>query len=259
MKSITNSHLKKHGMTCNDYRTSFPNASMGDFSRFDKWRSSEENKLNMQRANKLVYSNLEMREKRKRNLEATMKTEAYKSALSRSMKKYAQSDAGKRQYANKHVTSRMKMSNFQRWVEDYGMDEAIKRQLDWQTKNVLPSTSRDTKPELMLAELLRISGLTFVKQLTLPRIYCDFYLPEFNLVIEVDGDYWHANPDLFLPDDTIGPKKKSARQIWANDLKREEKIKSFGYRVMRVWASSLKTKTAQQLVEDIVRHCEKSQ
>lgn len=259
MKSITNSHLKKHNMTCNDYRCMFPDASMGDFSRFDKWRSSEENKINMQKANKLVYSDLETREKRKRNLAAAMKTDAYKNSLSLSMKKYARSEAGRIHHSNKPVTARMKMSNFQRWVEDFGMDEAIRRQMDWQTKNVLPSASRDTKPELQLAELLRISGLKFVKQMSLPRIYCDFYLPEYNLIIEVDGDYWHANPSRFSPDDVIGPKKISARQIWANDLEREMRIKSHGFNVMRIWSSSLKTKTAQQLVEDIVRHCEKSQ
>jgi very-short-patch-repair endonuclease len=237
----------------------FPGVSMGDFSRFDKWRSSEENKRNLKIANKLVYSNLETREKRKRNLDAVMKTDAYKNSLSTSMKKYAQSEAGKRHHSNRPVTARMKMSNFQRWIEDLGMDEAIRRQMDWQTKNILPSASRDTKPELQLADLLRVSGFKFVKQMSLPRVYCDFYLPEYNLIIEVDGDYWHANPDRFSPDDIIGPKKTSARQIWANDLQREERIKSHGFRVMRIWASSLKTKTAQQLVEDIVRHCEKSQ
>lgn len=259
MKSITNSHLKKHDMTCEDYRNMFPDSSMGDFSRFDKWRLSEENKQNMQRANKLVYSNLEMREKRKRNLEAIMKTDSYKSSLSRSMKKYAQTDAGKRHHSNKPVTARMKMSNFQRWIEDFGMDEAIRRQLDWQSKNVLPAVSRNTKPELQLAELLRVSGINFVSQMMLPHVYCDFYLPEYNLIIEVDGDYWHANPEQFLPDDLIGPKKTSARQIWENDRKKEDRIKSHGHKVMRIWASSLKSKTAQQLVEDIVRHCEKSQ
>lgn len=232
---------------------------MGDFSRFDKWRSSEENKQNMQRANKLVYSNLETREKRKRSLETVMKTDAYKTSLSQSMKKYAQSDAGKRHHSNKPVTARMKMSNFQRWAEDFGMDEAIRHQLDWQSKNVLPAASRNTKPELQLAELLRVSGIKFVSQMMLPRVYCDFYLPEYNLIIEVDGDYWHANPDRFSPDDLIGSKKTSARQIWENDRKKEDRIKSHGHKVMRIWASSLKTKTSQQLVEDIVRHCEKSQ
>lgn len=259
MKSITNSHLKKHSMTCDDYRHMFPGSSMGDFSRFDKWRLSEENKQNMQRANKLVYSNLKISEKRKRNLGEAMKKPSYKQTLSQAMKKYAQTEEGKRHHSNKPVTARMKMSNFQRWVSDFGMDEAIKRQLDWQSKNILPAASRNTKPELQLAELLRLSGIKFVRQMMLPRIYCDFYIPEYNLVIEVDGDYWHANPEKFSPDDLIGPKKTSARQIWENDRKKEDKIKSHGHKVMRIWASSLKSKTAQQLVEDIVRHCEKLQ
>jgi len=259
MKSITNSHLKKHGMTCEDYRIKFPGSSMGDFSRFDAWRSSEENRLNMKKANELVYSTPEIREKRKERLKDRMKTSEYRKTLSDSMKRYAQTPEGKMRLSNKPTTARMRLSNFQRWVEDFGIEEAVKRQLDWQSKNIIPSSSKDTKPELLLADMLRISGLSFIKQFPLPRIYCDFYLPEHNLIIEVDGDYWHANPDRFSQDDKIGPKKVSAHLIWANDLKREEKIKSHGYKVMRIWASSLKTKTAQQLVEDIVQHCEKSQ
>lgn len=188
-----------------------------------------------------------------------MKTEAYKKSLSIAMKKYAQTPEGRQQLRNKHIAAKMKMSNFQRWVDEFGVDEAMKRQLDWQSKNKLSSLSRDTKPELLIAEMLRISDIKFVKQFSLPQIYCDFYLPEFNLIIEVDGDYWHANPARFLPNDLIGRKRLSAQQIWAKDSQREEKIKSLGYKVMRIWSSSLKKLTAQQLVEDIVQRCEKSQ
>lgn len=259
MKSITNTHLKKHGLTCDDYRVQFPESSMGDFSRFDSWRSSEENRLNMKKANELVYSTPEIREKRKQNLLLKMKTDEYKTSLSDAMKRYAQSPEGKYRLSNKPVTSRMKMSNFQRWVDELGMEEAIKHQIDWQSKNVLPSKSRNTKPELQFSEMMRIAGIKFIHQFPLPRFYCDFYLPDYNLIIEIDGDYWHANPAIYLPDDLIGPKKLSARQIWANDSYRSEQIKSHGYGLMRIWASELKNKTAQKLVEDIVRHCEKLQ
>jgi len=259
MKSITNSHLKKHGMTCGDYKEKFPESSMGDFSRFDKWRQSEENKVHMKKQNELIFSTPEIREKRKNNLSAIMATEDYRKNLSDSMKEYAKTPAGKQRFSNKPVTNRMKMSNFQRWVNDFGMDEAIKRQLDWQSKNVLPSNSRDTKPELLVAEMLRCMSIRFIRQFSLPRIYCDFYLPDYNLIIEVDGDYWHANPSNFSANDLIGSKKIKAQHIWELDTIKSEKIKAHGYNLMRIWSSSLKNMTAQQLVEDIVRHCEKSQ
>lgn len=259
MKSVTNSHLKKHGITCKEYKEKFPCSSMGNFSRFDSWRKSEENTVHMRNQNKRIFSTEEIREKRKEKSLAAMKTESYKKKLSESMKRYAQTPEGSYRLANKPVTSRMKMSNFQRWVEQFGVDEAIKRQLDWQSKNKIPSKSRDTKPELIVTEMLTLSGIRFIKQFSLPRIYCDFYLPDYNLIIEVDGDYWHANPDRFSSDDLIGSKKMKASQIWESDKKKSEKIIAFGYKLLRIWSSSLKNMTSQMLVEDIVRHCEKFQ
>lgn len=259
MKAITNSHLKTHGMTTSEYRVKFPHAAFGEFSRFADWRNSEENKAHMREQNKRIFSSHEIREKRKTNLFKAMKTEEYKQALSAAMKVYAQTPLGKQRLSNKPVTARMKLSNFERWVDQFGLDEAVRRQLDWQAKNVLPAKSRHTKPELMLADMLRLMNVKFIDQFPLPRMYCDFFLPDYNMIVEVDGDYWHANPSLFAPTDLIGKKKTMAQEIWARDAERTNKIQSLGYKVMRIWSSDLKKTTAQQLVEDIVRHCEKLQ
>ena len=259
MKSITNSHLKKHDMTCEQYKAMFPDASLGDFSRFDSWRNSEENKKHLRNNNEKVYSNLDIVKKMNDNKKAAMNTEQYKKKLSAAMKKYAQTEEGKNRLSNKPVTARMKLSNFQRWVENFGIEEAIKKQLDWQFKNVLPSKSRDTKCELIVADMLAAANITFVRQLHVPRYYCDFYLPYYNLIIEVNGDYWHANPVKFSENDLIGGKKLLAREIWANDSKKIDSLKAMGYNVLVLWESNLKNITAQKLSEDIVRHCEKSQ
>jgi very-short-patch-repair endonuclease len=36
-----------------------------------------------------------------------------------------------------------------------------------------------------------------IKQHQVKNWVFDFYLPEINLVIECQGDYWHANPNIF--------------------------------------------------------------
>jgi len=259
MKSITNSHLKKHGMSCEEYKTMFPNAILGDFSRFDSWRNSDENRKHLRSNNEKVYSNLDIVKKMNDNKKAATNSEQYRRNLSLAMKKYSQTEEGRKRLSEKPVTARMKLSNFQRWVENFGIEEAVKKQLDWQSKNVLPSKSRDTKCELIVANLLSTVGIAFVKQLHVPRYYCDFYLPRHNLIIEVNGDYWHANPSKFSENDVIGGKKLLAREIWANDSKKVESLKSMGYNVLVLWESNLKNMTAQKLSEDIVRHCEKSQ
>jgi len=52
--------------------------------------------------------------------------------------------------------------------------------------------------------------------------FVDFYLPELNLVVEVDGDYWH----------NLERQKK-------RDEYRNNKLKELGYKVIRIWGSEI--------------------
>jgi G:T-mismatch repair DNA endonuclease (very short patch repair protein) len=58
---------------------------------------------------------------------------------------------------------------------------------------------KDTKIEIKMELLLTELGINFIKQHQVKNWVFDFYLPEINLVIECQGDYWHANPDIFDP------------------------------------------------------------
>jgi very-short-patch-repair endonuclease len=82
---------------------------------------------------------------------------------------------------------------------------------------------------------------------------CDFYLPDFNVIVEIDGDFWHANPKNFVSSDVIGPKKMKAQEIWDRDLIKKNVLEDAGYKVIRYWASDLKNLTSQEIFEDIVQ------
>jgi G:T-mismatch repair DNA endonuclease (very short patch repair protein) len=68
-----------------------------------------------------------------------------------------------------------------------------------------------------------------------PRV--DILIPELKIVVEVNGDVWHANPKMYKPNDVIykyaGATKAS--DIWVHDDIRKKQIESFGYRVIIVW------------------------
>lgn len=61
------------------------------------------------------------------------------------------------------------------------------------------------------------------------------------IVIEVNGDYWHANPDRYQPDELITYPKRvmSAREVWHRDMRRESRIREAGYRVITLWESDI--------------------
>jgi len=64
-----------------------------------------------------------------------------------------------------------------------------------------------------------------------------------NTVIEVYGDYWHANPNLpqFRSGDIIHPTiKKPIQEIWDKDEERRKDIIDAGYHFQQYWESQIK-------------------
>jgi len=56
---------------------------------------------------------------------------------------------------------------------------------------------KDTKPELKMKEILTSLNIPFEHQFRLGNHLFDFYILNTNILIEVDGDYWHANPKKY--------------------------------------------------------------
>lgn len=71
--------------------------------------------------------------------------------------------------------------------------------------------------------------------------FVDFYLPKEKIVIEVFGDYWHANSKYYKKNDYI--KDKLAEEIWRDDNKRKEKLTNNGYNYISFWESEIRINT----------------
>lgn len=61
----------------------------------------------------------------------------------------------------------------------------------------------------------------------------DIYLPDLKLAIEYNGDYWHANPDLYSKDEIVGG--KLALDIWEKDIKKINRCYSKDITLIVVW------------------------
>lgn len=59
--------------------------------------------------------------------------------------------------------------------------------------------------------------------------FYDFRIVGHNILIEVNGDYWHANPQIYKPDDIVyRPFNKKREQLrWAPKAKDIWKIDEF--------------------------------
>jgi len=53
---------------------------------------------------------------------------------------------------------------------------------------------KDTLPEKIVENKLLINNILYIKQYPYKLGVADFWLPEYNIIIECDGDYWHNLP-----------------------------------------------------------------
>ena len=82
----------------------------------------------------------------------------------------------------------------------------------------------ETTPEKIMREFLDKVGAEYKQEYKIGKYWADFYLPKYNMVIEVDGDYWHSLPDV---------KEK--------DTRKDKYLKSKGINVMHIKECELKT------------------
>lgn len=68
----------------------------------------------------------------------------------------------------------------------------------------------------------------------------DFYLSDYNLVIECYGDYWHVNPKYFAENDLIHSSKK-AFEFWEYDSIKKMNFLNSNYKFLILWENEIKT------------------
>lgn len=72
-----------------------------------------------------------------------------------------------------------------------------------------------------------------------------------NIIIEYDGDYWHANPQKYKPRDMI--RGLIAEEIWALDEHKNSLAESRGFEIIRVWESDV-SKDFDRMVDKVVQY-----
>lgn len=97
-----------------------------------------------------------------------------------------------------------------------------------------------SKKETEIFQFIKKMKLFVVQSFRVDTKICDIYLPEFNLILEYFGDYWHCNPNKYNFDYFNKKKNMTAEQIWDYDRMKVDLIKSYGYNLEIIWESDLK-------------------
>ena len=118
------------------------------------------------------------------------------------------------------------------------------------TTELLPTLV--SKPMKKFEKLCNEYGITIDEKEKKIGIYPVDYVIK-NIVVQIDGDYFHANPKMFLrrgklvngykPNDMIFD--RTTKEIWIKDKRRDKISKEAGYEVIRFWESDITHKPEQ--------------
>jgi len=123
------------------------------------------------------------------------------------------------------------------YEEIYGVEKAeqIKEKLRLASPARLAKFRRkETGPERVIRELLEDNGVPFQQEAPLGYYTVDFLLIGPRVVIQADGDYWHAHPDKYP---SPSPRQKDRKRL---DASCDSFLRNRGYRVVRLWECDLK-------------------
>lgn len=84
----------------------------------------------------------------------------------------------------------------------------------------------------------------------------DIYIPDLNLLVEVNGDFWHMNPKIYSPDYINPMSNISAKHKWHLDKVKMMKARRHGFNVEVIWESDYKSKK-ESIILGIIKKYEK--
>lgn len=109
-------------------------------------------------------------------------------------------------------------------------------------KALLNSGKRITKLNKIIYDALDKNNIDYIKEYCIKendRKY--FYDVKIgNILIEINGDYWHANPNKYNIDWVNTNRKQMAKEIWDNDLIKKEVAIKHGYTFVTIWENEIK-------------------
>ena len=104
--------------------------------------------------------------------------------------------------------------------------------------------------ESRFGDLLESIGVDFTFQHTICGFNFDYYLPKYDLVIEVDGDFYHCNP-IKYPN---GPIYETQRNTVKNDNKKNKICESSeGLTLLRFWETDINNKP-EWVIEELKKY-----
>jgi len=141
---------------------------------------------------------------------------------------------------------RMGLKDYWENISDEKLKEVIKKASKTRESHCYYHSSL----EVRFCSILESLNISFTRQyhINKNRHPYDFHLCDSKIIIEINGNFWHANPLYYQGNDIIKYPggKKAAKEVWERDKKFIDWAEKNGYRVIVIWEDDFK-KTDDEL------------
>lgn len=99
----------------------------------------------------------------------------------------------------------------------------------------------DSKLEKRICNIFNDLNLSFIRQFHFSNYKhpYDFKLLNTHIIIEINGDFWHCNPNIYNENYYHKIKHKTAKEIWEDDKKHIEIANKHNHKVIEIWESDM--------------------
>lgn len=145
------------------------------------------------------------------------------------------------------LKKRQATSTLDKFISKYGEEEGTKKYLDVNKRKTANWKCNTHVSNLEKHFLDNLSKITYIdnkgRQCRLKIkekvIFCDYLCAEKNRIIEIHGDFWHMNPNMYESYDLNRITNSCAQEKWDSDFSRKSALEDLGYDIMIIWESEL--------------------
>lgn len=151
----------------------------------------------------------------------------------------------------KEVWARLTDEQKNKWLENsIRSDMSVKKIVGYKVSK-LESRIQDCLNELFV----KYEPQFCIKISSKKRKFYDFFIKDSNILLEINGDYWHANPKLYSENDVVFFRFGNiiAKDIWKKDEEKKKIAEDKGYKLITIWEGEIKNTTHKELINFILK------
>lgn len=150
------------------------------------------------------------------------------------------------------ISKRLNLSKKTIWGSCKKLEEV--HSFKWKPRRKICRENQQTKIEFFVESILKNNQIEYEREFQFENFYFDFWIKGTGLFIETNGDYWHANPDIYKDKTLLTETQK--RMIRRDHLKRKM-AKEKGFYTFYIWENDIKNKS-ENVKEMIVEYCRRA-